>query len=82
MAKCIKYLSNETMARVSDDDALAIVLSDAAMYTSKGAYHAWLGNEDKARRAEAARLGKIDIGWQPPARKERKSRKQRSHKWN
>lgn len=84
MAKCIKYLSNDTYARLSNDDALAIVITGVAMYTSKGSYHAWLGNTEKAARAGIARFNKITNGIEPPPPRDkpRKSRKQRSHRWN
>ena len=54
MAKCIKYLSNEVIERVHDDDALRIVLSGAAMYTSKGAWKSYNNGARKSLAFDAA----------------------------
>ena len=54
MAKCIKYKSNDVILRMSDDDALSIVIAGVASYTSKGSWKAYLSEEGRKQHQQNA----------------------------
>ena len=54
MAKCIKYKSNDVILRMSDDDALSIVIAGVASYTSKGSWKAYIGEEGRKQHQQNA----------------------------
>ena len=58
MAKCIKYKSNDVILRMSDDDALSIVIAGVASYTSKSSWKAYIGTEGRKKHQQNASFRK------------------------
>lgn len=81
MATCIKY-KNGHIARLSNDDALAVVVAGAAMFTSKGAWKKYLGDEGRKlyqQQMFAQKLATAHLRAEKPKKEKKRMTKQQRH---
>lgn len=83
MAKCIKYISNAVILRMSDDHAASLVKAGVASYTSKGAWKAYVGDTRQALAVQAATANKIrnKIVYVPNPNKKKRTKTDRHMGW-